>query len=359
MISTHLDFVYLAVRRWSCSSRKWDPWRPDRFRLKPVLQRISILSLAICLLPSALLRAQSTGSPGLSSNRTTSGAPAANLGARTSLGSAVSRPSAGPSQGTTSSVSRQGSANSGGAAQSGLTPTYGNAAARYRAAAAAAAAAGSATAGQNGFSGANSLPTHFVYGSAVQPSAGQTNAGIAAQSQPTMFGSPARSLSRSSSGGISLGQNNGQGGIPGVATGSPSPSIATALTVDIDPTEGPPSEAGLAIAEHLLRLPALHFLTPVRVDFDGRTAILRATVASQHDRDLAERVVRLEATVDDVVNLLVVAGPGMKKVPAPPAPAAAPQPSPPPPASSALPPAASEALPADRERIPPPPRPLQ
>ena len=45
----------------------------------------------------------------------------------------------------------------------------------------------------------------------------------------------------------------------------------------------------------------------------GRTAILRDAVALEHDRDLAERVVRREATVEQVQNQIVVAGPAIPK----------------------------------------------
>ena len=62
------------------------------------------------------------------------------------------------------------------------------------------------------------------------------------------------------------------------------------------------------IAEHLGVLPALHWESPAQVVMQGRTAILRGVVATEHDRDLAERVVRLEATVDQVQNLIAVAG---------------------------------------------------
>ena len=62
------------------------------------------------------------------------------------------------------------------------------------------------------------------------------------------------------------------------------------------------------IAEHLGALPALHWQVPAQVVMRGRTAILRGVVATEHDRDLAERVVRLEATVDQVQNLIEVAG---------------------------------------------------
>ena len=77
---------------------------------------------------------------------------------------------------------------------------------------------------------------------------------------------------------------------------------------------------GLAIAQRLTKLPSLHFLTAVRVDMVGGTAVLRGTVASDHDCDLAARVVLLEASVDRVVNLLVVRKSAVPPPPVPPAP---------------------------------------
>ena len=68
-----------------------------------------------------------------------------------------------------------------------------------------------------------------------------------------------------------------------------------------------------AIADHLGALPALHWQVPAQVEMQGRTAILRGVVATEHDRDLAERVVRLEATVDQVQNQIVVASPATPK----------------------------------------------
>ena len=77
------------------------------------------------------------------------------------------------------------------------------------------------------------------------------------------------------------------------------------------------------------KLPSLHFLGTFRVDIAGRTAYLRGRVASEHERDLAERVVLLEAGIDEVVNLIEVAGSAAPRLPPPPAPASA---VPPPPA---------------------------
>ena len=72
-------------------------------------------------------------------------------------------------------------------------------------------------------------------------------------------------------------------------------------------------QVSLAIAEHLGAMPALHWQVPAQIEMQGRTAILRGVVATEHDRDLAERVVRLEATVDQVQNQIVVAGQALPK----------------------------------------------
>ena len=58
-------------------------------------------------------------------------------------------------------------------------------------------------------------------------------------------------------------------------------------------------------------MPALHWKVPAQVEMRGHTAILRGVAATEHDRDLAERVVRLEATVDQVQNQIAVAAPAM------------------------------------------------
>jgi hypothetical protein len=108
--------------------------------------------------------------------------------------------------------------------------------------------------------------------------------------------------------------------LPVVVVGPAGSSITSTPRLGFEPVEIPANEVALAIAERLRRLPALHFVTPVRVDLDGRTAILRGTVASGHDRDLAQRVVLLESAVDEVINLLDIAGQPETKNPPPPQP---------------------------------------
>ncbi len=60
------------------------------------------------------------------------------------------------------------------------------------------------------------------------------------------------------------------------------------------------------IAARLERMPQIVKRSPIRVVMRGETAILRGRVASRHDRELAENVVRMEPGVWDVRNELVV-----------------------------------------------------
>ena len=93
---------------------------------------------------------------------------------------------------------------------------------------------------------------------------------------------------------------------------SSAPQIRTTLRLGSELTAAVPP-VNTAIAEHLVALPALHWTARPSVEMQGRTAVLRGAVATEHDRDLAARVVRLEATVDHVQNLLEVAGPAKPK----------------------------------------------
>jgi hypothetical protein len=89
--------------------------------------------------------------------------------------------------------------------------------------------------------------------------------------------------------------------------GRSSVPIRTELSVNIDIPSDAAQQASSALARRLVDLPAIHWRSSTRVEIQGRTAILRGVVATEHDRDLAERVVRLEASVDQVENQLVVA----------------------------------------------------
>jgi len=84
-------------------------------------------------------------------------------------------------------------------------------------------------------------------------------------------------------------------------------SIRTALTMSFESPPDNSRQFSSSLTKRLADLPAIHWRTPSQVEIQGRTAILRGVVATEHDRDLAERVVRLEAAVDQVQNQLVVA----------------------------------------------------
>lgn len=97
---------------------------------------------------------------------------------------------------------------------------------------------------------------------------------------------------------------NGQGNM----RSSGSTAIRTVWTVGF--TNSPPLSPQLnsAVTKRLAGLPGIHWRSQNQVEVRGRTAILRGVVATEHDRDLAERVVCLEAAVDQVDNQLMVAG---------------------------------------------------
>jgi hypothetical protein len=85
------------------------------------------------------------------------------------------------------------------------------------------------------------------------------------------------------------------------------PGVRTVMTVGIDSHAADSWKLNSAIAQHLTNLPSIHWSLPARVELQGGTAILRGVVATEHERDLAELVLRLDPTVDQVENLLLVA----------------------------------------------------
>jgi hypothetical protein len=63
------------------------------------------------------------------------------------------------------------------------------------------------------------------------------------------------------------------------------------------------------VSEVLGRVSQIRKLTPIAVSMQGDTVILRGTVATEHDRGLAEDIARLQPGVWNVHNELTVAGP--------------------------------------------------
>ena len=81
--------------------------------------------------------------------------------------------------------------------------------------------------------------------------------------------------------------------------------VRTGLKVDFDYPQAPPSEAATVLAKRLQTVPGFKNQS-LEVLLQERTAILRGAVATEHDRLLAEQLVRLEPGVSQVRNELQV-----------------------------------------------------
>jgi osmotically-inducible protein OsmY len=96
--------------------------------------------------------------------------------------------------------------------------------------------------------------------------------------------------------------------------------IRTTLQVAFPYRKPAPDSLSSQLVRRLASSPQIHTRSPVEVQVVGGTATLRGTVASEHDRALAARMVRLEVGVWKVDNQLTVAPvPGESPAPAGPA----------------------------------------
>lgn len=68
----------------------------------------------------------------------------------------------------------------------------------------------------------------------------------------------------------------------------------------------PPSRVSTELSALLMRPGRLQWVAPAQVTVRGDTAILQGVVATEHDRDLAEQLVRMEPGIAQVENLLTV-----------------------------------------------------
>jgi hypothetical protein len=84
------------------------------------------------------------------------------------------------------------------------------------------------------------------------------------------------------------------------------PQIRIALRLGFRPQPISPTRMQ-TFETRLTRLPGMRFVGSPEVVMEGRTAILRGTVASEEDRDLAEALAKMEPDVLKVRNELVVA----------------------------------------------------
>ncbi len=65
----------------------------------------------------------------------------------------------------------------------------------------------------------------------------------------------------------------------------------------------------------LTKLPALSALGPIEVSMDGSTVVLRGSVASEDDRQLAQDLALLEPAIENVRNELSIQAPETEAAP--------------------------------------------
>jgi len=98
--------------------------------------------------------------------------------------------------------------------------------------------------------------------------------------------------------------NRTQGG-----RGQQRPMPRVVLDIDFDYPTAAPTVAAVAIQNRFTASPRPGLRGRVIVNLEGRTAVLRGSVATAHDRVLAEQVALLEGGVDQVRNELTVSTP--------------------------------------------------
>jgi osmotically-inducible protein OsmY len=84
--------------------------------------------------------------------------------------------------------------------------------------------------------------------------------------------------------------------------------IATTYSIGFSTLSAAPTAISTKISQQLNRSHSIASAGGVNVQLDGKTAVLRGTVASDHDRDLAAQMAMLEPGVSQVRNELQVAG---------------------------------------------------
>lgn len=94
-------------------------------------------------------------------------------------------------------------------------------------------------------------------------------------------------------------QMGGRGGMGQTA-------IRPTLAIDFQYTAIPSAQVATALTVRLDRITQLNRLSPLTVTLENGVAVLRGAVATERDRDLAVRLVRLEPGVRDVVSELTI-----------------------------------------------------
>jgi hypothetical protein len=106
----------------------------------------------------------------------------------------------------------------------------------------------------------------------------------------------------------------GEGGTPGQDVAH----IRTAFQAAFDYPQPSSGQLSTSLTRRLAETPAIHTQTPIQVKLQGRTAILQGVALTEHDRLLAEQIVRLEAGIEAVKNEIEVGNPPTPVAPMPP-----------------------------------------
>ena len=96
--------------------------------------------------------------------------------------------------------------------------------------------------------------------------------------------------------------------------------VPVRLGFEIPVTVASQNQITSQFAARLPKFPSLKLTSPVDVYMDGKTVVLKGSVASEHDRDLAERLALLEPGIASVRNELQVnpsAPPELELLPTP------------------------------------------
>jgi hypothetical protein len=122
------------------------------------------------------------------------------------------------------------------------------------------------------------------------------------------FGQPSVTLPATPTGRTSLASAGGQGAAAGFTTGNAprSPAYVTTFGASLTWPPGYADKLQKELPLVLARSSSLHSRAGIQVALDGEVVVLRGQVADDHERSLAESLVRLTPGVAQVRNELVV-----------------------------------------------------
>jgi len=150
------------------------------------------------------------------------------------------------------------------------------------------------------FVGANTSQEaqHFVGG--VQDNTGTGNYMPSAESMSPMSSGGGYPNSR---------QNVNRDQQGGGTTGQNPTAIRVTFRAAFDYPQPSSKQLSTSLTRRLAKTPAIQTQTPIRVELQGRTAILRGVVSAEHDRSLAAQMIQLEPGIEAVRNEIEVESP--------------------------------------------------